>query len=48
MGRRQVMILNDIIGIIGCLFFIKANIWIAIAGRFVCGIAVGLNGAVVP
>lgn len=48
MGRRQTMIVTDIIGITGSLFFLGANIWVGTVGRFICGFAVGINSAIVP
>lgn len=42
------MILTDIIGIVGSLLFLVANIWAGTAGRFIVGLAVGFNSAVVP
>ena len=48
MGRRKVLILSDIIAISGSLLFLGANIWLGTIGRFICGLAVGLNSAIVP
>ena len=41
------MIITDIFGIIGTLLFVFPNIWVGILARFICGISVGLNSAIV-
>lgn len=46
-GKRWTFIFTDGLGIIGCFIWIfkGSNIFI---GRFICGISVGMNAAVVP
>ena len=42
------MILADFVRICGTLLFIIPDINIGIVGRFICGLSVGLNSAIVP
>ena len=35
--RRSCLMICDIIGICGCLFFLYPNIWVASVGRFISG-----------
>ena len=46
-GKRWTFIIADVFGIFGCIILIFKGINIFI-GRFVCGIAAGINAAVVP
>lgn len=47
-GRRNTFILADLIGIIGCVIWIFKGNALLFIGRFLGGIAVGLNSAIVP
>lgn len=42
------MILSDIIGIIGTALYFINNFWIGVIGRFISGLIVGINSALVP
>ena len=42
-GRKFTLILADIIGILGCILMGVADYWSILAGRIVCGVAVGIN-----
>ena len=41
------MILADIVGIIGTSLFFINNFWIGVIGRFISGLIVGINSALV-
>jgi sugar porter (SP) family MFS transporter len=47
-GRRNAFIITDAIGVVGVLLTLIQNLYIVLIGRVICGVAVGLNSALVP
>lgn len=47
-GRRQFLLLTDIISILGTALFIFDNVWVDITARFISGLCIGFNSAIVP
>lgn len=48
MGRRQCLMLADALGIIFSALFLVSNLWTCMIARFLIGIVVGINSALVP
>ncbi len=48
LGRRKLMIVTDLAGLIVMLCFLLPNFWLAVFLRFASGIIVGINSSVIP
>jgi sugar porter (SP) family MFS transporter len=47
-GRKYAMIITDLIAICGVMLTLVQEIYILLIGRFLCGVAAGLNSSLVP